>query len=45
MSTVLLDTVGLVALWNRSDQWHTVATQAFQEIVYHFSAAGFSTLF
>ena len=29
MTTVFLDTVGLIALWNRSDQWHTAATAAF----------------
>jgi predicted nucleic acid-binding protein len=28
---VFLDTVGLLALWDRSDQWHLSATQAFQE--------------
>jgi uncharacterized protein len=28
---VFLDTVGLLALWDRSDQWHLPATQAFQE--------------
>ena len=27
---VFLDTVGLLALWDRSDQWHSAATQAFQ---------------
>ena len=27
---VFLDTVGLVALWDRSDQWHIPASQAFQ---------------
>lgn len=28
---IFLDTVGLLALWDRSDQWHGLATQAFQE--------------
>jgi predicted nucleic acid-binding protein len=28
---VFLDTVGLLALWDRSDQWHAPATRAFQE--------------
>lgn len=28
MSTVLLDTVGLLALWDVSDQWHVAAIQA-----------------
>jgi predicted nucleic acid-binding protein len=30
-SPVFLDTVGLLALWDLSDQWHVVAVQAFQE--------------
>lgn len=30
-SPVFLDTVGLLALWDRSDQWHVPAKQAFQE--------------
>jgi uncharacterized protein len=30
--SVFLDTVGLLALWDQSDQWHHSATQAFQEI-------------
>ncbi len=29
-SQVFLDTVGLLALWDRSDQWHTAASRAFQ---------------
>jgi uncharacterized protein len=29
-SPVFLDTVGLLALWDRSDQWHAPASQAFQ---------------
>jgi uncharacterized protein len=29
---VFLDTVGLLALWDRSDQWHLLAAQAFQKI-------------
>lgn len=29
MSEVFLDTVGLLALWDRSDQWHEAAEQAF----------------
>jgi predicted nucleic acid-binding protein len=29
---VFLDTVGLLALWDRSDQWHVPASQAFQKL-------------
>lgn len=29
MSPVFLDTVGLLALWNESDQWHAAAQEAF----------------
>ena len=32
-NAVFLDTVGLLALWNRRDQWHTKAKSAFSEIV------------
>jgi uncharacterized protein len=32
MRTVFLDTVGLIALWNRSDQWHTAAAAAYQRL-------------
>jgi predicted nucleic acid-binding protein len=31
ISPVFLDTVGLLALWDRSDQWHNSAVQAFRE--------------
>ena len=31
--TVFLDTVGLLALWNRRDQWHAAAAEAFSELV------------
>jgi predicted nucleic acid-binding protein len=30
---IFLDTVGLVAVWNRKDQWHKGAKAAFSEIV------------
>lgn len=30
---VFLDTVGLLALWNRRDQWHAVATRAFAPLI------------
>lgn len=33
MNSVFLDTVGLVALWNRSDQWHANATTAFANLL------------
>ena len=29
MNTVFLDTVGLLALWDASDQWHSAAEAAF----------------
>jgi uncharacterized protein len=29
-SPIFLDTVGLLALWDRSDQWHSAALKAFQ---------------
>lgn len=32
MNLVLMDTVGLLALWNASDQWHKSATIAFNTI-------------
>lgn len=32
MSGVFLDTVGLLAVWNTSDQWHRAATSALQTI-------------
>lgn len=33
MSAVFLDTVGLLALWNRTDQWRPVALSAFNSIL------------
>ena len=30
MKTVFLDTVGLLALWDGSDQWHEIATARTQ---------------
>ena len=32
MNAVFLDTVGLLALWDRSDQWHEPASRAFDSI-------------
>jgi predicted nucleic acid-binding protein len=29
---VFLDTVGLIAVWDESDQWHAAANNAFQEL-------------
>lgn len=37
MSTVFLDTVGLIALWDDTDQWHTGAQDAYEK----FRTAGF----
>ena len=33
MNSVFLDTVGLIAIWERTDQWHQVATEAFERIL------------
>jgi uncharacterized protein len=33
MTPVFLDTVGLLALWDGSDQWHVPAEAAYQRIV------------
>lgn len=33
MTTVFLDTVGLLALWDVADQWHQAAEAAFQQVV------------
>jgi len=32
MSLVFMDSVGLLALWSESDQWHIMAEKAFSEI-------------
>jgi predicted nucleic acid-binding protein len=32
MSLVFMDSVGLLALWSESDQWHEAAGEAFAEI-------------
>lgn len=33
MNTVLLDTVGLVAVWDEADQWHDAAEKAYAQIM------------
>ncbi len=33
MNAVFLDTVGLLALWDRSDQWHDAAEAAYQQLL------------
>jgi predicted nucleic acid-binding protein len=33
MTAVFLDTVGLLALWDRADQWHALAETAYKRIV------------
>ena len=33
MSVVFLDTVGLIALWNESDQWHVDAEVAYSRLL------------
>ena len=33
MSVVFLDTVGLLAQWDRSDPWHAAARRAYHEFV------------
>ena len=40
MNTVFLDTVGLLALWDSSDQWHAAALRALDGVV----AAGARTV-
>jgi predicted nucleic acid-binding protein len=33
MTPVFLDTVGLIAVWERADQWHAVALGVFQTLL------------
>ena len=33
MNEVFLDTVGLIAVWDTSDQWHAAANTAYQELL------------
>jgi predicted nucleic acid-binding protein len=32
MKTIFLDTVGLIALWDQTDQWHAAALKALDEV-------------
>src|SRR5262249_39155370 len=32
MTDVFLDAVGMIAVWNSSDQWHTVADAAYRHL-------------
>ena len=33
MTPIFLDTVGLLAIWDRDDQWHTAAEAAYGQVV------------
>src|SRR5438105_15064476 len=33
MNSVFLDTVGLIAVWDKADQWHVDAEPVFQQLV------------
>lgn len=33
MKPVFLDTVGLIAVWDEDDQWHTPAVRAFAQLL------------
>jgi predicted nucleic acid-binding protein len=44
MPIVLLDTVGLLALWNQNDQWHAPATAA-HNVLMRSAAVPFTTTF
>ena len=33
MNTVFLDTVGLLAIWNETDQWHSAAVPVFRDLL------------
>ena len=35
MKSIFLDTVGLIAVWDNSDQWHEVADVAYSTILRH----------
>jgi predicted nucleic acid-binding protein len=38
MKPVFPDTVGLIALWDKSDQWHTAASAAYRKLPAGFPA-------
>ena len=44
MTPVFLDTVGLIALWDKDDQWHAAAEAAYQNMVAQ-RRAGVTTTF
>src|SRR5436853_5566028 len=33
MNAVFLDTVGLIAIWDKADQWHTDAMPVFHQLI------------
>ena len=33
MTDVFLDTVGMIAVWDDTDQWHTLAKAAYRELL------------
>jgi predicted nucleic acid-binding protein len=35
MNTVFFDTVGIIAVWDTTDQWHTAAEKVYQMILAH----------
>ena len=46
MSCVFLDTAGMLALWDDTDQWHSAATEAHQRLMTHRGSLWFvSTTF
>ena len=43
MSAVLLDTVGLVAIWDEDDQWHLNALTAYRQMLARWQSTSFIT--
>lgn len=35
MNSVLLDTVGMIAVWDDTDQWHEAAKSAYELLLAH----------